>query len=116
MTPPEPGLPGEDGRLTPRAHPELVEDRRHLIADRLLPVPIPVIALSHVVPVQARLTGRVPIPISAATSASICSMPTSNSSWPAEPPPRCRSCAPTRGAARPAVTITRARLALLLEP
>jgi hypothetical protein len=33
---PEAGLPGEDDRLTPRAHPELIEDRRHLIADRLL--------------------------------------------------------------------------------
>src|SRR5580704_2579025 len=48
--------------------------------------PGPVIALSRVVRVQARLAGRVSIPISAATSASSCSMPTSNSSWPAEPP------------------------------
>ena len=51
-----------------------------------LPVPVPVIALSRVVPVQARLTGRVPIPISAAMSASSCSMPTPDSSWPAAPP------------------------------
>jgi len=42
---------------------------------------MPVLALSRVVPVQARLTGRVPIPISAARSAPSCSMPTPDSSW-----------------------------------
>lgn len=34
ITPPEAGLQGEDDRMTPRAHPELIEDHRHLIADR----------------------------------------------------------------------------------